>query len=244
MEKKFEKLLDLIYPENLYCLCCGDTMEQSRFYGICDVCAEKLSWYTGNPFRSQMDEFAFTEIFPCCYYGFYARRIVSRIKLSGTPYAAGGIGRLLADRLKEELARPEYHPDALIAVPMHREKLRMRGYNQTELLARRIAEVLPLPYREGVLLKNKATQSMRMSDAFTRRHLLEDSMAVRPDQAAWVRGKHLVVVDDVVTTGSTVDAVSRVLLAAGASQVDVLCFAITPNIRFDTDGEDEKNGSE
>ena len=235
----WNKALDLVYPENLYCSCCGDTMQQNRIYGICDTCAEKMVWFTGNPFRSQMEDFAFSEVLPCCYYGFMARRIVSRMKLSGTSYSAKGIGLLLAERLKQELARPEYQPDALLAVPMHKEKRRMRGFNQTELLAGAISSETGIPFWQDAVRKTKATQSMRMSDAVTRRQALEDAMQVNPAFTELVRGRHLIVVDDVVTTGSTVDALSRVLLSAGAKQVDVLCFAITPNLHWngEEDGE-------
>ena len=49
------RALDLVYPQNLYCLCCEDTMEQSRIHGICDNCAKKINWLDHDPFRAALD---------------------------------------------------------------------------------------------------------------------------------------------------------------------------------------------
>ena len=70
---------------------------------------------------------------------------------------------------------------------------------------------------------------MRLSDALTRRQMLQDAIVISEAYREKIKGKHIILIDDVITTGSTVDAASRVLLESGAKQVDVLCFAITPN---------------
>jgi len=225
----FKTLSDLVYPENLYCICCGDTIEQSRIHGLCDRCISKMQWFTDNPYKNQMDEFSFSDIYPCCIYGFYARRVISKIKLSGTPYAAKGIGLLMGERLLNEIERRNIAPDCIIAVPMHSSKLAVRGYNQTELLAGYADRVSGVRYLKGALTKTKATVSMRMSDAVTRKNMLKGTFAVNEAYRDKLRGKHIILLDDVVTTGSTVDAVSGVLLDAGASRIDVLCFAVSAN---------------
>ena len=228
--KFFDQILDLVYPENLYCICCDDTMEQSRIHGICDSCSGKINWSIGNPFENQMEDFAFSNVFPCCYYGFYARRIISRVKLSGSSYAAKGIGLLLGERLKLEMDNdPDWDPDAVIAVPMHKDKMLARGFNQAELLACHSAGEAGISYWNSALTKIKPTHSMRLSDALTRRQMLQDAIVISEAYREKIKGKHIILIDDVITTGSTVDAASRVLLESGAKQVDVLCFAITPN---------------
>ncbi len=218
-----EWLLDAVYPQNIYCLCCGDSMENSRIHGICDVCAEKIDWRTENTLKRHMEEFAFDELFMCCVYGFYPRQIMSRFKLAGNPYAARPIGRLLGERLMME----DIKPDALIAVPMHKEKQKKRGFNQSELLAEYAAKTSGISFVPGVLLKPEKTASMRLSDGRARRNQLEGSFAVSPKYQEWVKGRDLILVDDVVTTGSTADACARLLKEAGAARVSVLCFAGT-----------------
>ncbi len=232
-----DSVLDWLYPQNIYCLCCGDSMENSRIHGICDVCASRINWKTDNPFKRDMDQFAFDGVFMCCVYGFLPRRIMHRFKLSGNPYVARSIGRLMGDRLvmamedglPEEAGTErgaEYRPDALIAVPMHREKLARRGFNQAELLAKYASRTSGIPHIPGFLIKTQKTASMRLSDGLSRRRsLLDGSFAVSPKYLDWICGKDLVLVDDVVTTGSTADACARLLKSCGAKSVEILCFA-------------------
>lgn len=218
----------IIYPENLYCSCCGDTMEQNRTGGICDSCAARISWLTENPFKDVMEDYAFDNLVPCCVYGFYPRKLIHGLKLYGKTYVAKGLGLLMAESYAvsgEEL------PDAFIPVPITGKKLRKRGYNQSELLAKHAAAALapeggePVPVLKDVLVKPKDTASMRMSDAITRRNMLVDAFAVPREKADLIQGKKLVLVDDVLTTGSTADACARTLKDAGAARVCVLCFA-------------------
>ena len=91
-------LLDLIYPQDLYCLCCKDTIPQSRIHGICDRCAEKIDWLDHDPFRASLDEFAFDELMSCCVCGFYPRQIVHGLKLHAKPYIAKNIGLLMNNK--------------------------------------------------------------------------------------------------------------------------------------------------
>ncbi|MBR0130897.1 MAG: ComF family protein [Firmicutes bacterium] len=233
LKRSADGLLDTVYPENIYCLCCGDSMENSRIHGICDVCASKIDWCTENTLKRHMDEFAFDELFMCCVYGFYPRQIMSRFKLAGNPYAARPLGRLLGERLLME----HIHPDALTAVPMHLEKLKKRGFNQAELLAEYAAKTADIAHVPGLLMKTEMTASMRLSDGRARRSQLEGSFDIAPKYRDWVRNKYIVIVDDVVTTGSTADACSRLLKEAGASRVAVLCFAGTSGWEPDPERE-------
>ncbi len=250
-----ETLLDLLFPANIYCVCCGDTMDSSRVHGLCDKCAQKLDWLPDDPFHAVLDNFAFDSVTACCRYGFYVRQIMNKLKLGGEGYIAEGLGKLMGERMKlEEMMnagvcpsasgaysespslRKMQDPDSLSAeqmpssivtcVPMHRDKLRKRGYNQAELLAKAAAKELGLPYAD-LLIKQKPTASMRGSDAQTRRGLLTDSFSLTEEASKLLRDKHIILVDDVMTTGSTADVCARLLRSGGAARVDVLCFAVS-----------------
>lgn len=219
-------------------------MEQNRTGGICDNCAAKISWLTENPFAQVMEDFAFDDLVPCCVYGFFPRRIIHGLKLYGKTYIAKGLGALMAERL---LMSGNPLPDAFIPVPGSPKKTRKRGYNQAELLAKHVSGALAItktgaadsassadpptpnsraiPVLTDVLIKPKDTASMRMSDAITRRNMLVDAFSVPPEKAPLIAGRNLVLVDDVLTTGSTADACARTLKDAGAARVAVLCFA-------------------
>lgn len=218
-------LLDLVYPENIYCACCGDTMESSRIHGICDKCAAEINWLQDNPFRSSMEQFSFDELIACCVYGFFPRRIIHKFKLGGCRYLAKPLGRLMADRVHIYCKNksPKGLFDCICFVPASKEKLRKRSYNQAELLAKEISrelqtELLPL------LIKPEETPSMRLSAGWQRRTLLEDAFDVNPKTKS-PEGLSILLIDDVLTTGSTASECARTLKAAGAKKVTALVFA-------------------
>ena len=219
------RLLDLVFPQNIYCLCCGDTMESSRVHGICDKCAEKINWLDHDPFRASLEDFAFDHVLSCCVYGFYPRRIMHDLKLHGKPYIARSIGPLMAEKVLAEKALTGGEYTAMVPVPCTKAKKKKRGYNQAELLAKYAAKELGLPIWTDVLMKVKETPSMRLSTGEERRNLMQGVFSVDQNTCAKLRGADILLVDDVLTTGSTADACAHALKDAGAKTVSVLCFA-------------------
>ena len=214
-------LLNAVFPENIYCICCGDTMHGYEAHGLCPVCREKMPWTFKNPFSSYIDEFAFCDVWPCVRYGFYARQIMNGLKQGGKGYIAGNVGLMMAERMLME----EELPDFLVAVPSHRSKQLKRGYNQAELLAKEISRASGVDWVKGAIIKTEATASMRMADGKTRRSMLQNSFAIPETVKEKIKGRFICLVDDVCTTGSTADACARVLLDGGAEKVALLCFA-------------------
>lgn len=214
-------LLGLIYPENIYCMRCRDTIDASRIHGLCDECASAIPWAVENPFRSYMDEFAFDDVWPVARYGAHIRGMVHGLKLHGKTYIARNVGALMAERVRMEPATF----DVVTAVPLHREKHRLRGFNQAALLAEYAADGAQLPFDPGLLVKPRPTASLRLADSRTRRQMLAGAFEVPAERRADVWGKRVILVDDVCTTGSTADACARALKSAGAKQVALLCFA-------------------
>ena len=215
----------MIYPENLYCMACGDTIEAgTRIHGLCDACIENIDWNTANPYEKIMDEFAFDRLWTCCRYGFYPRKIMNGLKLGAKTYYARGLGLLLSERVLQGCEENGLEPEdfnMVIPVPMSPGKLAVRGYNQAELLAERVCIELDMKLDTKILYKTRETQSMRFSDARTRRTSLDDVFAA----GQGCNGMQVLLVDDVSTTGSTFDAAARALKDAGAASVTCLCFA-------------------
>ncbi len=222
-----DKFLELIFPGNIYCICCGDSLEAASGHGLCAKCVEKMPWAPENPFKKYMEEFAFDDLYPCVRYGLHSRRIMNGLKNGGRPYLARSVACSLAERLfmEEEL------PELLVAVPSHPIKMMKRGYNQAELLAHYTAAITGLDYVEGALIKTENTAPMRLAGARERRSMLASSFAVAEDFKEKCNGAFICLVDDVVTTGSTADACARVLKEAGADRVCVLCYAASSGYR-------------
>jgi ComF family protein len=122
-------------------------------------------------------------------------------------------------------------PSALrvVPVPLSRERLRERGYNQSWELARRIARTLTLDARADALFRVRDTGHQLGLRRDARSANLRGAFVVTPRHAAWVRGASIALVDDVLTTGATARAATRTLLAAGAREVQLWVVARTPD---------------
>lgn len=113
--------------------------------------------------------------------------------------------------------------DVVVPVPLHRRRLWWRGFNQAALLASCVARRLERPMVTGALMRKRATTPQTSKDHEARRRNVSRAFAVRrPDR---IKGRRVLLVDDVMTTGATVDECARVLLKAGARRVDVLTLA-------------------
>jgi ComF family protein len=130
------------------------------------------------------------------------------------------LARLLAEEGAMHVALGEW--DALVPVPLHWARRWRRGFNQAEVLARAVARQHRLPVLRGSLRRLRATPPQQ-GDIEARRRNVRDAFAVTAGTD--VAGLRLLLVDDVFTTGATVDACARVLLRAGAADVGVLTLA-------------------
>jgi ComF family protein len=152
------------------------------------------------------------------------REAIHALKYGGRPVVATPLGRLLADLAPGVVpAPPAEWAEGLVPVPLHRARLAERGFNQAELLAAPCAARWRLPVFGRVLVRTRPTPPQTDLDAAARRANVRNAFAVpRP---AEVRGRRLLLVDDVLTTGATADAAAQALRAAGAAAVGVLTLA-------------------
>ncbi len=122
----------------------------------------------------------------------------------------------LATRLALALAQTDYHADAVIALPLHAERLAWRGYNQSALLAEALAAHLKLPYLPNAVDRIQKTLPQVGLNRRQRAANVANAFQAAPDQ---VRGLHLLLVDDVATTGATLEACAAALKEAGAASI-------------------------
>ena len=146
-------------------------------------------------------------------------RLETRFKF-GRDLAAG---RALAQLWRHE--NPRALPQLILPVPLHRHRLRQRGYNQALELARPLARSLRIPYRWDVLHRTRHTDAQTSLTAIERRRNLRNAFALRKDAQL---PAHVVLLDDVFTTGTTLDECARVLKRAGVERVDVWALARAP----------------
>lgn len=217
--------LDFLLPPR--CILCG---QSSGAVSICEPCKLELPWtgihcrQCGLPLGSRQDDICgscvqspppFTRIVCPLRYEFPADRLVQLFKFKRQLAA----GRVLSHLLCEYAANTESkYPDVLIPVPLHNWRMIKRGFNQAYELGFYISRVLDIPLLTTSLRRHRNTQAQSGLSRTQRRKNVRGAFYWHGSKQA---GKHIALIDDVMTTGTTVSECARVLKNAGAKQVDV-----------------------
>lgn len=242
--KTLEVISEAVFPSNIYCVCCGSLIDETRLYALCDSCVEKIHWNSGRTcdkcgkalpdayrgaycYDCMEHPHCFRRGYSCMTYGLYERELILDYKYNGKGYLGKKFGDILFDRIRWE--NPDI--DVIIPVPIHKNRERKRGYNQTELMAARLASLWGKPLAAGSLQRVKETTLLRSLSPVERESALRGAFAVTKKGESEIRGKAVLLVDDIYTTGATVEECSRVLLESGAAAVDFLTLASGGNRR-------------
>lgn len=149
-----------------------------------------------------------------------------RFKYMGRAEYAVFFGRAMTEFGKEQACFRG--KSLLIPVPVHRERKLERGYNQAELLAKEISALTGIPMDGKILRRKKKTKALKSVSKEARSRDLAEAFQIAEKYKGKVRGKDILLIDDIYTTGSTADAASARLLLAGAASVEVLTLAVSP----------------
>lgn len=158
-------------------------------------------------------------------YGDVSRDLVLALKHGGRIALARAMGRSLAARIGDRADDGVGGGPLVVPVPLHRGRLWRRGYNQSALIARSLARARQWQVVPDLLRRVKATPTLGGLDQQQRRQALAGAIAVRHGMDHALRGRTVVLVDDVLTSGATSDACVRALRGAGASRVVIACYA-------------------
>lgn len=150
--------------------------------------------------------------------------LISRFKFQQASGLQAPFVRLMADAI----GRRPHRVDLVLPVPLSAMRLRERGYNQAWLLARGLGQAVRRPAVDGALVRTRSTPRLMNLDSDERLRAIHGAFAVAPAWQARLRGRHVAVVDDVLTTGATLDEISRLLRRHGAAGVSAWVLARTP----------------
>lgn len=215
------RAVDVVFPAR--CAGCGH-----RGVWICDECLPKLAkleppWCArcGIPLnaRCRCDHLSASIAMSrsASLYGGWMRRAIHLLKYESEPARAESLARFLTEPAG---GFPSF--DMLVPTPLHRSRQRRRGYNQAELLATFLSQDIDQPVID-CLVRTKSTPQQVGLDAEARRRNVSGAFSV--EDPARVGGKRILLIDDVMTTGSTLNACADALVAAGAAWVGVLTLA-------------------
>jgi len=222
-----------------FCLLCDDKTDAP--FPLCHACELDLPWLgtqcqccalplpvDGVCPQCQQKPPAFERVIAPWRYDFPVDSLISRFKHQANWPFGRLLGERLAEHLRQQFAGGLAKPDVLLPVPLGRARLRERGFNQAELLARWLADALQIKSLPQALQRRRDTPSQQGLDAATRKRNLRGAFAFATGFEP--RNLHIALVDDVLTTGATAEALAQLLQQNGAKRVDVYCLVRTPKV--------------
>lgn len=219
-------LLHLFFP--VLCKCCGRELNDGEVL-ICTHCHSDLPYtdfhfYLANPLARQL--WGRVPINASMALLFFMKMsnvqyLIHNIKYKREVDLGVKMGNLMGIRINS--SPYFYQQDFIIPIPLHPKKLKKRGYNQSALLAKGIAEILKIPTREDLLVRIKERQSQTAKNRFERFTDLMEVFSVPANEE--LKGKTILLVDDVFTTGATIEACALKLLESGVGKINIATLA-------------------
>lgn len=218
----WDGLLSLLFPE--YCRHCGQALNQHEQF-LCRPCLSRLpaTHFENNPVNPVVQSFwgrVPVDYATSLYHfrkGEVLQNLLHQLKYRNQPEVGQLLGRISAQRLIRCRDFPQ--PDCLIPVPLHPLKEKQRGYNQSLLIARGMAEVLQLPIMDQVLIRRHYKPSQTRKTRYERWENVKDAFALSPAHPDYT---HLMLVDDVLTTGATLEACCRTLNQIPGAKISIV----------------------
>ena len=221
------KFLDVLFPP-----CCAGCGEWGERYckncfentviintNICSVCGEPLISKT----NSQCQRCLSTEIFFEAVRSWALFEDPLKIAIHKLKYQRNmGLGEVLAKPLERLLSNSEWRIDLITAVPLATDKMKERGFNQSELLARPLSWDSKIPFIEKAVIRSRNTRSQVGLSREEREQNMADAFFSSP---GIVKGKAILIIDDVITTGSTINACSKAMVKSGVKSVYAMTLA-------------------
>lgn len=222
----FDALNGLLYP-NLCPACDSPLIENQR---LCFECQRKLpitdfhlqeenevteKFYGRIPIEFGSALLRFTK-------SGRVQELIHRLKYGGNAEIGIHLGRMYGEILKENSVFENI--DLIIPVPLHFKKEKQRGYNQSDMIAQGMAQTMFCPWQENILIRTEYTTSQTKKSSFDRFENVKNAFKVtKPNM---LKHKHILLVDDVLTTGATLEACALNLLAIEGCKVSIAVLAI------------------
>lgn len=219
-------IIALLFPE--LCNACGTHL----YYGEKEICTKCLYDLPYTDYHLHAENRVAKQLWgrlPCnaamamLYFkkGTKVQNLIHSLKYKDQVEVGIRLGNLLGERLK--LSNQYAGIDLVIPVPLHQKKERLRGYNQSKYIADGVAEALQISVSTGHLLRDKSTESQTKKARYTRYENMQAVFNINNPQD--LKGKHILLVDDVITTGATLEACGTSLLNSGVQKLSIAAVA-------------------
>ena len=224
----FGHFIDLFFPR--ICLVCGEKLYQQEEI-LCSKCLYDLPRTNFHLEPKNQLEMMFWGRFPVekatalLYFkkGSGYRKLIHQLKYKGKPGIGIFMGRLLAEDLSDWATGIDY----IVPVPLHPKKKKIRGYNQSEIIANGLSEILKIPVDNQTLIRSTFTQTQTRKARYERWENVKSVFAVSNSQT--FQGKHILLVDDVITTGATLEGSVQALLNIRDLKISIAAIGMASN---------------
>jgi ComF family protein len=224
----WQHLADLFYPRT--CVCCGvNLLDQEHL--ICITCQFDLPLVDNQKYESNVVTRIFEGRIPIelgASYAFYhelgkTKQLIHELKYRNQQ----NIGITFANWLGHQMKRSGAfcNIDCIVPVPLHRKKLKKRGYNQLTKFGKRLGEILGIEYREDILQRVSFTQTQTKKKRLDRFQNTSSRFVLNEPEL--IAQKHVLLIDDVITTGATLEACCKELLKAKGVKISIVTMAVT-----------------
>lgn len=227
------KFKEILFPQSIYCIVCGKYIDDTRSYSLCDHCIKRMNfgctefYCNEKPCNKEGSSLSFDYGFSAMGYGLYERRLIFNLKYDGKTYLASIIADIIYDAMQSKALNLE--ADMIIPVPIHKKRLKERGFNQAEKIANHLGRKMSLPVETKVLYRIKDTHTQRALSPEERHENMKDVFGIKEGKEAMVKDKSIILLDDIYTTGATVSSCGKELRKYGAKKIYVLTLLFAGN---------------
>ncbi|MDR0792023.1 MAG: ComF family protein [Chitinophagaceae bacterium] len=228
IKKYLSDFLNLFFP--VYCVACGENIPDKKI-PLCTLCYSRLPETNFFTIDNNSVEKIFYGRLPVIHAGsayFYSKdsivqKLIYALKYRGDKNCGIYLGKLMAVELEKASWIKEIN--ALVPIPLNKKREQQRGYNQAKLIADGIKEVLQIPVLENAVVRKQFTETQTHKTRAQRQQNMEDVFMV--ENADLLNGKHILLIDDIVTTGATLDACGNAIVKNSTAKLSIATVAMS-----------------
>ncbi len=238
-------LIEFIYPENISCIICNNPINKSNTYSICKSCFNEINFILdgcikcGKPIIYHSLEkqdisgcsscfnktFYFDKSISCIEYNNTSKKLILDFKYKNKTY----MSKYIANIMKEKLEIENIEFDFILHVPLHKKRLKKRGFNQSKKIAIKLEKLINKPSYD-ILIRKKYTKPLYNLSKEQRNKVLKNVFEIKNEIN--LKNKNILLVDDIFTTGATVNEISKILKLEGVNKVYVITLLTRSNDNY------------
>ena len=239
-------VLDFIYPKKISCILCNKPIKKINTYSLCKDCFKELNFIQdgcikcGKPIiyhsLEKLDlcgcsycfnkSFYFDKAISCIEYSDISKSMILGFKYKNKTYMAKYISNIMKEKLDLENIKFDY----ITFVPLHKKKMRKRGFNQSEKIAKELGKMIDIPILDCIYRKSNTNRLYNLNRK-ERKIELKNAFLVK-ENINYANGKNILLIDDIFTTGSTVNEISKLLKLNNVNKIFVMTLLTKSNDNY------------